>query len=375
VKRLKHWSVSILGLLFLGAASGHLLTDDDLIRTDVIEVGLPIVIAVALGLGGRWLQQNYSARRTWKIAQWILGGALVGHAINLWFLFITSLEQTPAGEPVPLNLNGAAVFMGAGAVLGYYYTGVVAREQALERSDTRFHALTGNASFAVVTIDDSSTIRYANDAVDTLFGYKPDELVGETLTHLMPASLEAAHFDGLDRYLTDGERQIDWDGVELTGQRADGTEFPVEISFGEYAVDDDHLFTGVIRDISDRKAAETQLQAHTERLTDLHQTANTILAAETPTAVYQATVDGAEELFPCDIARLAVAEGGQLVPVASSRDESLDACEPVPTTEGYAGQSFQSGNPFAVADLTFTRSGTAAQEQSATSTEPSSPTI
>ena len=376
VNRLKHWSVSILGLLLFGAASGHVLTDDDLVLTSLIEVGLPILIGVILAIGGAWLQRTCTADRTGKIAAWTVGGTIVGHAINLWFIVIMSLEQTPAGDPVPLNLNGAAIFMGAAAVIGYYYTGFVNREQELERSDARFQALTENASFGVITIDESSTIRYANDAVEGLFGYTPENLIGEQLTVLMPESLEASHLDGLDRYLSSGSRQIDWDGVELTGQHAKGRELPIEISFGEYEVEDDHLFTGVIRDISDRKTAEKQLRTHTDRVTDLHRIANDILSAKTRKDVYQATVDAAADLFPCDVARLAVADGGQLVPAASSLDEPLDECDPIAMTEGYAGQSFQSGDPVVVDDLTFTRSGVAGEDQSSTSWDgPGSPSI
>ncbi|MBX0298129.1 PAS domain S-box protein [Haloarcula nitratireducens] len=362
VQPLKQWSLTLLGLLFLSAAGGHILIGDDRSLVDTIEVGLPILIAIGLVLGGIWLKRTHSPQRTFQMTKWTFGGALVGHAINLWLLFIISLGHTPAGEPVPLNLNGAAVFMAAGAILGYYYTGLEARERALEQSDARFHALTENAAFGVVTIDDSSTIRYANDAVEELFGYTPEDLVGEPLTVLMPNSLEDGHRDGLARYLKEGERTIDWDGVELTGQHATGDEFPVEISFGEYAVDEEHLFTGVVRDISERKAAEARLQAHTNRITALHRVATDIMEAETTDGVYQRTVDGAHEVLPCDVARLAIADGDQLVPAASSVDEQLDACDPIDATTGYAGQCFQSGEPVVVDDLTFTRSATTAQE-------------
>ncbi|RDZ39531.1 hypothetical protein C5B86_19230 [Haloferax sp. Atlit-19N] len=367
LRQLKHWSVSLLGLILLGAAGGHILTDDNRVLTNTIEVMLPIAVAIGLGIGGIWLKRTHSVDRTLQLTKWTAAGALVGHAINLWFEIIISLEHTPVGEPVPLGLNGAAVLMSAGIVLGYYYTGLEAREQSLECPDARFHALTENATFGVVTIDGSSTIRYANDAVEALFGYAAEELVDEPLTALMPDSLEHQHLDGLASYLEDGERRIDWDGVELAGKHANGETFPIEISFGEYAVDNDHLFTGVIRDISERKAAEAQLQKHTDRITKLHQIATDIMSAETSDGVYQRTVDGADELLSCDVARIAVADRGQLVPKASSIDESLVDCEPMQTTSSYAGQCFQSGEPVVIDDLTFTRSTSTAREASSDS--------
>ncbi|WP_230455316.1 PAS domain-containing sensor histidine kinase [Halorubrum sp. BV1] len=287
---------------------------------------------------------------------WSLGGAIVGVAVNIWFLLIISLEQAPSGEPIVLNLNGAGIFMAAGVLLGYYATGLQAREHQLELSEHRFRALTENSSFAVISIDETSTIRYANDATEELFGYPTTDLVGEPLTMLMPTRFRESHLEGLSQYLADGSRTVDWDGLELAGLRADGEEFPVEISFGEYVVDDNHLFTGVIQDISDRKAAERQLRDHTSKVTQLHAVATEITSADSREQVYQRTADGAVDVFPADVARVAIADGDQLVPAASSDPDSIEERMPVSTTIGYAGQSYQSGEVLRLDDLTDTRS-------------------
>ncbi|MUV57046.1 PAS domain S-box protein, partial [Halogeometricum sp. CBA1124] len=162
------WSVTFLGGALLWLALGRAITDTDEPLVDFIEVSLPVAVGLGLIVGGIWLARTHPIDRITQLTKWLLGGALVGVAVTLWILFIISLEQVPAGEPIVLVLNDVALFMAAGILLGYYATGLEAREQQLELSEQRFRALTENSSFAVITIDESSTIRYANDAVEEL---------------------------------------------------------------------------------------------------------------------------------------------------------------------------------------------------------------
>jgi PAS domain S-box-containing protein len=357
------WSVAILGVTLLLFTLARAATDTDDPLIDFIEVVLPFVIGIGLIVGGVWLARTAPPPRIKQLSMWSLGGAIVGVAVNIWFLLIISLEQAPSGEPIVLNLNGAGIFMAAGVLLGYYATGLQAREDQLELSEHRFRALTENSPFAVISIDETSTIRYANDATEELFGFPTTDLVGEPLTMLMPARFREAHFDGLSQYLSEGTRTVDWDGLELAGLRADGEEFPVEISFGEYVADDDRLFTGVIQDISDRKAAEQQLRDHTSKVTQLHDVATEITSADSREQVYQRTANGAVDVLPADVARVAIADGGQLIPTASSDPNSVEECTPVSTTIGYAGQSYQSGDILRLDDLTDTRSAAQSPRQ------------
>ncbi|MBP2252565.1 PAS domain S-box-containing protein [Halarchaeum solikamskense] len=350
------WSVATLGFVLLSLTLGRAITDTDTPLVDFIEVSLPFAVGLGLIGGGIWLARTHPVGRIIQLAMWILGGALVGVAVTLWVLFIISLEQVPAGEPIVLVLNDVGIFMTAGILLGYYATGLEAREQQLELSEQRFRALTENSSFAVITIDESSTIRYANDAVEELFGYSPASLIGEPLTTLLPDRLQEPQRDAMTQYLSTDERSLDWAGLELVAQRANGEEFPVEVSFGEYAVADDHLFTGVIQDVADRKAAETRLQQHTTKVTQLHKIATDITAADSRAAIHRRAADGAVELFGADVARVAVVEGDQLVPAASSGSNGVDASDPVPLSFGYAGQSYQTDTVLRVDDLADTRS-------------------
>jgi PAS domain S-box-containing protein len=91
-----------------------------------------------------------------------------------------------------------------------------------------------------------------------VFGYAPGELIGKPLTVLMPESMRKLHQSGFERYLTTGERHINWQGTELIGLRKNGEEFPAEISFGELTTNGHLVFTGFIRDITERKLAEEE---------------------------------------------------------------------------------------------------------------------
>jgi len=121
------------------------------------------------------------------------------------------------------------------------------------------------ASDAVVCMDESGAIVLANPATMRVFGYEPTEVIGKPLTVLMPEFLRKVHEDGYKRYLATGQRHLNWQGHELTGLRKNGQEFPVEVTFGEVTADGHRIFTGFVRDISERKQAE-ELRA------SLHQT-------------------------------------------------------------------------------------------------------
>ncbi len=136
------------------------------------------------------------------------------------------------------------------------------RQQSLEAARARFRSLTENTTLGVVAIDADSTVRYANDAVSDLFGYAPEELVGESLAAVIPDRLETPHFEALGRYIETGTKTLDWEWIELPARHRDGHEFPVGVSFGEYVADGEHLLTGVIRDITDRKRRERDLEQY-----------------------------------------------------------------------------------------------------------------
>jgi two-component system NarL family sensor kinase len=116
------------------------------------------------------------------------------------------------------------------------------------------------ATEAVVSIDGLSKILFVNPATIRIFGYESVELIGRPLTMLMPKFLRGLHRAGIQRYLATGQQHISWQGTELLGLRKNGEEFPVEVSFGEVRKEGRSIFTGFIRDITDRKRAGEELR-------------------------------------------------------------------------------------------------------------------
>jgi PAS domain S-box-containing protein len=134
-------------------------------------------------------------------------------------------------------------------------------EDHLRSSEEEHRVIIETANDAVVSMDETGVILLANPATSRIFGYEPTEVVGKPLTMLMPEMMRKLHQNGFKRYLATGERHVNWQGVELTAQRKNGQEFAVEVSFGELTSDGHKVFTGFIRDVSERKQAEDQLRA------------------------------------------------------------------------------------------------------------------
>ena len=145
-------------------------------------------------------------------------------------------------------------------------------EDDLRSSEEKHRLVVETANDAVLSMDDKGAIQFANPATAKIFGYDPAELVGRPLTVLMPEFMRELHDRGFRRYLATGHRHINWQGTELTGLRKDGQEFPVEVSFGELTRNGHRVFTGFIRDISERRQAADKLRASERTLRELTET-------------------------------------------------------------------------------------------------------
>ena len=162
--------------------------------------------------------------------------------------------HTEALEPDE-TLVEAAIAMGAALGRAFQRARV---EEALREREGRFRSLAETAADAILTIDESDRIVYANPASERLFGYTQAELTKTPFTRLMPERFRKRHREGMLRHAATGERRIPWDGIELPGLHRDGHEVPLEVTFGFFERDGQRLYTGILRDISDRKEAEAE---------------------------------------------------------------------------------------------------------------------
>ncbi|HZF79121.1 MAG TPA: PAS domain S-box protein, partial [Rubrivivax sp.] len=177
--------------------------------------------------------------------------------------------SAPDGGPRWVSLRGSFVNDGAGraARLLGIQSDITERKRAqlaLAQAEQRYRALVETAPDAVLVLDETSRIEFANQAVQRIFGWGVEEVIGKNIEVLQPPSLRQAHRDGLARYLQSGERRLDWRATEAQGLRRDGTLFHIELAFSHVQIDGRHQFAGFLRDISERKAAEaarSELQA------------------------------------------------------------------------------------------------------------------
>ena len=122
--------------------------------------------------------------------------------------------------------------------------------------DARYRAIVDTAVDAIVVIDERGKVEAFNPAAERLFGYKAAEMVGQNVNRLMPEPYHGEHDGYLSRYRETGERRIIGIGREVSGLRSDGATFPLELSIAEWWDHDKRFFTGVMRDVTDRRRAE-----------------------------------------------------------------------------------------------------------------------
>ncbi|UHH24258.1 two-component system sensor histidine kinase NtrB [Halobacterium noricense] len=129
-----------------------------------------------------------------------------------------------------------------------------------------FRTLVEHGSDAIISIDADSTILFANRSVERVFGYEPAELVGEPLTVVMPERFQGAHHAAIAEYVETGERTLDWNDIELPGEHKDGHEVQLSITFEEHQYDGQRVFSGIMRDVTDRVERERKLERQNEQL-------------------------------------------------------------------------------------------------------------
>lgn len=136
----------------------------------------------------------------------------------------------------------------------------------IRANEVRHQAILDTIVDAVITIDPEGTILFANVAVERLFGYTPEELLGANVRILMPEPDRSAHDGYLKKYRETHVAKIIGIGRRVVGLRKDGSTFPLHLAVSEAKTKRGLLYTGILRDLSEEVRAEQELHATKERL-------------------------------------------------------------------------------------------------------------
>ena len=132
-------------------------------------------------------------------------------------------------------------------------------EEALRESEERYRSVTHSANDAIVTADINGVILGWNIGAEKIFGYTEGEIIGRDLTVIIPQSFSEQHKKGMKRVEQGGEHHVIGKTVELIGLHKNGNEFPLELSLAEWETSKGKFYTGIIRDITERKVTEEEI--------------------------------------------------------------------------------------------------------------------
>jgi len=158
-------------------------------------------------------------------------------------------------------------------------------QEAIRKSEALKAAILNSALDAIITMDHMGNVIEFNAEAERMFGNHREEAIGKKLADLIvPPRLRQRHKEGLSRYLATGESRLLGRRVEIAALRADGTEFPVEVTVARIVGGEPALFTGYVRDVTERKEAEKALSAAQERLQHV--------VSSSPAVLFTLAVDG-----------------------------------------------------------------------------------
>ena len=225
---------------------------DTVMKPAVLQRVIPFEMA-----GRRWIiqfaptKEYLAAQRSWQVWSVLAGGLLFSGLLGAFLLMVTGR----AAELQAINRD-----------LQKEITDRKSAEEALRKSEARKGAILESVLDGIITMDHEGKLLEFNPAAEEMFRYKRADVVGKSMAELIiPPSLRERHRRGIAHYLATGEGPILGNRIEMTAMRADGTEFPVELSVMRIGQDEPPLFTGYFRDITDQNAQE-EIRRRSEEL-------------------------------------------------------------------------------------------------------------
>jgi len=244
-----------------------------LLRYDPAWFAVSIVLAVLLSTLALWIRFGLHGTRLSATLRVLLGGTVMGCAIaSMHYAGMAAARFVGVAEPgfTPLTNQNAhlalavtlmvlalgALIFGGNMLLRYrlLYTAVLANEAKLQ-------AIMNTMIDGMVTIDASGTILGVNAAIERLFGWREEELLGRNVRVLMDEPHRSRHDGYLAAYLSTGVKRIIGSAREVDAMRKDGSVFPIRLAVGRANVPGQILFVGCITDISENKRMEGEIAA------------------------------------------------------------------------------------------------------------------
>lgn len=281
------WSVLIgLGVGLMHYTGMAAMRMDGVVRYDPEIFGLSIIVAIVLaGVALRfkwWADQYFDASVIFSkyllMASVMMGGAIsamhyTGMMTMTVFPGTISRMQGVAWSADVLIKIIVIVAMLIAILLVVAVT--VSRRfdlhQQIKDSENRQRAILDNMVDAVITINEEGIVKTINRATELIFSYQSDELVGQNVGVIIPEADSTQHDDYFLKYRDKGDAKIIGVGQKVEGRRKDGTIFPLELAISEVRLGGQRMYIGILRDISERQRAETELASHREHLEELVQ--------------------------------------------------------------------------------------------------------
>ena len=197
--------------------------------------------------------------------QELFSGAIANYTLETRYL-------RKDGSPVWVKVTSALMPARAGASPAYRISMVediserIRAQETREGHEARYRAIIDTAVDSIVLIDERGRIQAFNRAAERTFGYQSSEVIGQNVRILMPEPDRGRHDSYIRNYLESGQAKIIGIGREVTGRRQDGSLFPLELSIAEWRAGGGRYFTGIMRDVTDRKRSEAALRRLNETL-------------------------------------------------------------------------------------------------------------
>jgi PAS domain S-box-containing protein len=227
------------------------------------------IVAVIFLLPERWSEVIVPVEMLFPLLLWLAARcrpAFTSAAVFIVSLTIVGAIILRAGVfgnvdlPIDERILSAQAAIWGVAIFAYILAALFAErrrhEVAIQESENRMRAIVNTVVDAIITIDGQGTIENLNPAAAEVFGYTAEEIIGRNVKILMPEPYRHEHDGYLEHYLTTGHAKVIGIGREVIGLRKNGSSFPMELAINEMAVGGRRMFTGVVRDITERRRAE-----------------------------------------------------------------------------------------------------------------------